>query len=257
MKVTLWEENASAVNWHDMPLTRRGSKMMEVPGTILLPETVRLNQHLWAHRTPSELWVPSFPKCRFIFVPFLESCQPTDTCFFGKNAVSAWTRKGLHGIMLRALTNTDVTQCTRSNPSRSFHCISPCRRLVFPALPILSLSFHSLSRSPTQVTEGLWSPTLPWLVSNYSQGDLVIQINAIIWSVGSGTLTLLCWVATVVQALSAFPSSFLTYWSCTRVLSNWWHRQNSDTFRLKGTEYILLSPKQMLQLNSIFEQEYL
>lgn len=167
MKVTLWGESASAVNWDDMPLARCSSEMMEVPGTILLPEPIRLNQHLWAHHTSSELWVPSSPKCHFIFVPFLESCQPTDTWFFGKNAGSARTGKRLHGTMLRALTNTDVTQRTISDPNHLFYYVTPCRCLVFPALSVLSLSLHSLSRSPTQVIEGLWSPTLLWLVSNY------------------------------------------------------------------------------------------
>lgn len=154
MKVSLWGQNESGVNWHDMSLAHHGSEMMEVPGTVLLPEPIHLNQHLWAHHTSSELWVPSFPKCHFIFVPVLESCQPTDTSFFCKNAGSAWTRKRLHATMLRALTNTVVTQRTRSDPSHLCHYITPCRCLVLPALSVLSLSLHSLGRSPTQVIEG-------------------------------------------------------------------------------------------------------
>lgn len=127
-------------------------------------------------------------------------------------------------------------------------------------LPCPSSAFHftawaeALHKQSTTSYQTL-IPTLLWLVSNYTWSDLLIQIQAIIWSVGRSTLTLLCWVATVLQALSAFPSSFLTYWSlhtCTEQLMTQgkvWHIQ-----AVKRHKTYTLRPKKMLQLNAVLSK---
>lgn len=215
MKVTLWGENASAVNWHDMPLARCGSAMMEVPGTVL--KSIRLNQHLWAHCTSSELWVPSFPKRHFIFVPSPESCQPTDTSFSCKNAGSAWTEKQIHAALLRALMNRNITQHTRSDPYHCFTMLHLAGAHFFLPCPFSAFHFTAwtaaLHMSDWRQVTSLWSPTLLWLVSNYSWSGLgnphrhhslicgEQPSNTALLSDRNGTSTV------------SFLGSFLTHWS--------------------------------------------
>ena len=233
--------------------------MMEVPGTVLPPETICPHQHPWAHRTSSEPWPPAFPKRHVIFVPLLETCQPTDTSLFGKNAGSARTEKRLHAALLRALANRDVTQRTRLHPRHLFGYITPCRCLVFPALSGPSSSFHSLSRRPRPVAEGEVPASAPRRCCHLCPvSHSATQTRAATCSVGGCSPTLLRWVATTVQARSAFPSSSVTCWSLhayseqLMTQKQVWHIQ--AVIRHKTST---VSPKKMLQINSIFVQEYI
>lgn len=143
------------------------------------------------------------------------------------------TRKRLHGPVLRTLTNRDTTQQTTSEPSHLFYYIVPCRFLVLPALTNLSLSLHSLRRSPTQTIESMLLDSDPhtavtcvklyleWFANPNPGNNLICgetQSNTAVLSGHKGT------------SIVSFSQQLFDLQKPAHMYG--WHRGKSDTFKL-------------------------
>lgn len=111
--------------------------------------------------------------------------------------------------------------------------------------PFISQAEQKLYTSDRSQVTSVWSAPLLWLVSNYSYSDFVIQINAIIWSVGSST--------PITAVLSGHNGTSTVSFSQQQMTQgNVWHIQ-----AIKRQITYTLRTKKILQLNFIFVNKYI